>query len=296
MASLISKETLETEFDTHFQDTHDNWKALCPFHSEKTPSFYIHKTDLVGHCFGCGVAGRVDVLLARLKHISAAQARNELGLTSLPWLDKVETPQPEPIYPQSWIHAWKRISMHPYLEQRGFTHTTVEAFELRWDPQTRRVVFPLISSESRVVGAVGRATTGLQPKYYFYWNCDKGQSVWTARDFWMAPQDSVIVVEGMMDCMWLWQNGFKSVALIGASATKEQTAQLKEFHSVTIALDNDDAGKIGAENLHRALKNSCRIQYASYPSYAKDANDLTQDELQEIFANPITPVEMKLYD
>ncbi len=293
---LISKQVLEQQFDTRFTDTHDNWRALCPFHSESTPSFYIHKTDLVGHCFGCGVAGRVDMLLARLKGCSAAQARADLELTSLPWLDKPHEPKPEPIYPNSWIHAWKRISTHPYLENRGFTKETIEHFELRWDPATDRIVFPLILTDGTVAGAVGRSTTGLVPKYYFYWNCDKGQAVWTARDFWDPDSDTVIVVEGILDCMWLWQNGYSSAALIGAAATSSQVAQLKDFSTVVIALDNDDAGRIGAEKLHKSLKNSCVIQYAVYPNHAKDANDLVKQELDEVFSNPISSIEMQLND
>ena len=34
-----------------------NWKACCPFHGEKTPSFYVYDDHF--HCFGCGVHGDV---------------------------------------------------------------------------------------------------------------------------------------------------------------------------------------------------------------------------------------------
>lgn len=32
---------------------------ICPFHEEKTPSFYIDTEDLTFRCFGCGVAGKL---------------------------------------------------------------------------------------------------------------------------------------------------------------------------------------------------------------------------------------------
>ena len=35
------------------------WKGLCPFHSEKTPSFQVHPEKGFFHCFGCGVGGDV---------------------------------------------------------------------------------------------------------------------------------------------------------------------------------------------------------------------------------------------
>src|SRR3982074_2430395 len=34
-----------------------DWKGLCPFHGEKTPSFYVIPDKHMFHCFGCGVSG-----------------------------------------------------------------------------------------------------------------------------------------------------------------------------------------------------------------------------------------------
>ena len=38
-----------------------NYKGLCPFHDEKTPSFYVSPGRGMCHCFGCGKGGTLTV-------------------------------------------------------------------------------------------------------------------------------------------------------------------------------------------------------------------------------------------
>ena len=49
-------------------------KALCPFHSEKTPSFSVHREKQVFHCFGCGAGGDVFEFVKRIENVSFPEA------------------------------------------------------------------------------------------------------------------------------------------------------------------------------------------------------------------------------
>ena len=44
-----------------------SWKGLCPFHSEKTPSFHVHEPRQYFYCFGCGEKGDVITFLGKIE-------------------------------------------------------------------------------------------------------------------------------------------------------------------------------------------------------------------------------------
>lgn len=54
--------------------TGKNYKGLCPFHSEKTPSFYVSPEKGLWHCFGCGAGGDVIDFLQRMEGLTFSEA------------------------------------------------------------------------------------------------------------------------------------------------------------------------------------------------------------------------------
>ena len=61
-----------------------NYMGLCPFHSEKTPSFSISPEKQIYHCFGCGAGGNVFKFLMEIEDI--------------PFVDAVRTVNPSDKY------------------------------------------------------------------------------------------------------------------------------------------------------------------------------------------------------
>jgi hypothetical protein len=66
--------------------------ALCPFHEEKTPSFYVYADHY--HCFGCGAHGNVITWLTNARGLPFREALTHLGGTSTQRLEKVTAPSP----------------------------------------------------------------------------------------------------------------------------------------------------------------------------------------------------------
>ncbi|WP_307742488.1 DNA primase [Caldicellulosiruptor sp. DIB 104C] len=56
-----------------------NFRALCPFHSEKTPSFYVSPAKQIFHCFGCGVGGNVIHFVMRMENLTFTEALKVLA-------------------------------------------------------------------------------------------------------------------------------------------------------------------------------------------------------------------------
>ena len=63
----------------NLQKRGSGYVGLCPFHSEKTPSFYISPDKQLYHCFGCGEAGTVYQFIMNYDNITFPEAIKELS-------------------------------------------------------------------------------------------------------------------------------------------------------------------------------------------------------------------------
>ncbi|MBI4462283.1 MAG: DNA primase [Acidobacteria bacterium] len=130
-----------------------NFMGLCPFHSEKTPSFAVHPVKQIYHCFGCGVGGDVFKFVMEMEKLSFPEAlrivAEKCGI-ALP-ARRPRTPEEEKTAHQRTRlvelheHAARFFAeqlaatregklVRDYLHDRGLSDETIKEFNLGYAP------------------------------------------------------------------------------------------------------------------------------------------------------------------
>jgi len=133
-------------------------KALCPFHTEKTPSFVVNPERQIFHCFGCGEGGDAIAFLVkheRLPFLDAVRTLAERAGVSLPTrgggasegegrLPLLEVQRQALEYFRQNLRGPEGSAARQYLAGRGLTPELIERFQLgcappRWDGLLREL-------------------------------------------------------------------------------------------------------------------------------------------------------------
>jgi len=279
-----------------------NFKALCPFHGEKTPSFMVNPEKQIYHCFGCGKGGNAFHFLMEYEGVGFIEAVERLAKDAgvdvnryAAGGDRKEKLEPyyravefaARFYAKMLGEAQGAEAARKYLERREIDPEIIEEFVLGfapsgWDAFYRaamdagiprdillelnlimksrggsgyrdyfrnRVIFPIESLSSRFVGLAGRVLDDSEPKYLntmespIYY---KGKMLYGLNHSkeGIRKSGTAIIVEGYMDYLMLWKNGFRNVcAVCGTSFTQDQGRLLARYaNRVYIINDGDRAG------------------------------------------------------
>jgi DNA primase len=130
-----------------------NYKGLCPFHSEKTPSFMVNQAKQIFHCFGCGAGGDIVTFLMKIENLSFVESlqsiAKKLGIrVTESAFDKSSSAKRQSLL-QANEEAMKFYmktlrnsdTALTYLEKRGITEDSITAFSIGYAPEMRNALF-----------------------------------------------------------------------------------------------------------------------------------------------------------
>lgn len=133
-----------------------NWKTCCPFHGEKTPSFYIYDDHF--HCFGCGAHGDAMSFVMQSDGSTFPEAVEKLASEAGMEVPKNDPYQEEKEQERRSLHevlarvqAFYRSNLYrpegrkglSYLTKRGLREETLERFGLGWSGDGRSMAAAL---------------------------------------------------------------------------------------------------------------------------------------------------------
>lgn len=263
------------------------WKACCPFHSERTPSFTIFDGGQRFHCFGCGAHGDVLDFVQQLHGVGLRDAAQMLGAETLP---KVKLP-PMPAAPDKLEtiaearEIWRASSpasgtlAHTYLRSRGITiepPISLRYSELPYGMGGR--VYPClvacISSPDGPLQGIQRtflAGDGMAkaavPKAKLALGKVSGGAIR------LGPLSAdMLLTEGLEDALSLQQE-MKRVAWVACGTSNLGRVRFPDgVRSVAIGGDNDAPGRLAADGAAQAYAETGLEARAFFPLHHKDFN------------------------
>ncbi len=150
-----------------------NWKGLCPFHTEKTPSFTVNPKRNIYHCFGCGAGGDAFSFLMRQDRMAFPEAVRALAQRA-----GVDLPVPgRPPEADGKLETLRRImglaaefysqvlwerggeKARAYIEQRGLDPEVARRFGLGYAPEGWNTLLGVMAGQA--VGAEALVQAGL---------------------------------------------------------------------------------------------------------------------------------------
>lgn len=126
-----------------------NFKGLCPFHGEKTPSFIVSPDRQTFHCFGCGKGGSIFDFIMLLDHLDFPEALETLADRAGVKLERRPADTPEGKIKQKLLEVNHLSSEYyqylltkhtvgekarEYLKHRGVTDKSIKTFSLGYSP------------------------------------------------------------------------------------------------------------------------------------------------------------------
>lgn len=182
---------------------------------------------------------------------------------------------------------------HPYLYERGLSDQTIARFGVGFASKgilKGRIAIPIHNANGEIVAYIGRypgVPPEGTPRYRLPKGFKKSLEVFNIHAVDSDSPEPLVIVEGVFDCIHIWQSGWQSViALMGASLSQQQEELIRNRWNgrILTMLDDDSAGKEGTDKLLAGLGRSHWIKAASLPDGIIQPDALSKEQLDDLLS------------
>ena len=245
----------------------DEWKCLCPFHFEKTPSFSVNEKTGFYNCLGCGIGGGVVGFLEKIGHPEDKPERTDIRLDesiSIKFTESISPKVVEQLH-RNLINDYQKLQY--VLRERRVSYFTIKKYVLGYDTSTDRFAFPIRTITGKFYN-IKLHNSNSSPKAIYY------KTGTSARLFPASSlsRNQIIICEGEFDCMALQSLGINAITpTSGAGKNKWDEAWNHLFvdKDVKIIYDSDEAGRDGNLDVQSNLvKYAKSVEIINFPDYS----------------------------
>lgn len=250
------------------RETATELELSCPFHDDRSPSFYVNKENgaWICHAGSCGLHGGWERLCEKL--------RKKIGISAnyIP----VSRDKAKPV----------DISLK-FLIDRGFTAEMLDRWEIAYNEENGAVEIPCNRPDGSFVGYILRMPEGELPKYRHPAGFPRTKILFGLDKLLpLGERKEVCLVEGPLDAIWMQEAGVPGVALLGTAFTEEQLTILYDLgvRRICLCFDNDDAGAQATAVAAKAIPhNGIWLWQIWMPSCYKDIQEAPLDTVRNLF-------------
>lgn len=275
-------------------EKHDNVLVTCPFHKcgkENHPSCNVYCGDSpdieYGYfkCFTCGEQGPLHKFIGQCFDMNIDFGKEWL----LARYGNIVLERPLDLLPIEFKKQSQRVldenildkfqNYHPYMTQRKMTSEVIKKFKIKYDTETKSIVFPVWNDKGQLVMLTRRSV--FSKAFYIDKDCEK--PVYLLNYIKRENIQKVYVVESQINALTLWSWGYPAIALFGTGTKIQYDILAKSGIRVyNLCFDGDDAGDKGTRNFIKNLGDKgALINIINIPR-GKDVNDLTKEEFDNL--------------
>lgn len=253
---------------------------LCPVHGDSRPSASVNMIKKVWYCYSCGAHGGLTGEYALIEPDAEELKR---------WF--AELMEVNRVYPEAWLSRYDAGEVHPYWRERVGS-AAARHFRLGFDPGDERtpesVTYPLRGVAEGVLGVVRRPLArGDGPKYLYPRGVDVSRLLF---NYTPVYRRAVVLVEGALDAIALWNVGVPAFAIYGSRLSEQQVRLIDRVDPEIIytAYDLDEAGWRAHRDTERAFKHRLVSRLVWPLVWGKDVDEIGPEKLAQVVSQLVS--------